>query len=367
MEASAALEIHETPVRFWHRISTKEKALLFEHLSNLIEGGVTALSALKSFLEKTKNPKLSEELSQMVLLIESGDPFSTAMKKLPKVYSKAEISIVESGEQSGTMQKSFESIARDLRGRDEIRVKLKAALTYPVVVMGFLVGAIALIMAYVVPKLIPLFDTVGGELPGPTAALIAASSFVRSYFLAMAFIAAMAAFAFRAWVATYDGKLAYDRFALRLPLVGPLYRNYLIVRISSMFSLLIAAGVPIIKMLKLTGESTGNLVYEEAFAEIASSLEKGKKLAESIEAYDPENRIFPSDFVQIIAAGERTSTVNRVTGKLSEQYSREVDASIGTLVRFVEPVSVVIAGVFVLWFAFAIFAAVMRLTELAGT
>ncbi len=134
-----------------------------------------------------------------------------------------------------------------------------------------------------------------------------------------------------------------------------------------MFSLLIAAGIPIIKMLKLTGESTGNLVYEEAFAAVAGNLEKGKKFAESLEEVDPNARVFPRDFVQIIAAGERTSTINKVTGKLSAQYSREVDASIATLVRFVEPVSVLIAGIFVLWFAFAIFAAVMRLTELAGT
>ncbi len=194
----------ETPVRFWHRISTKEKALLFEHLSNLIDGGVTALSALKSFLEKTRNPKFLHELSEMVLLIESGDPFSTAMKKLPRVFSKAEVSIVESGEQSGTMQRSFESVANDLRSRDEIRLKLKAALTYPVVVMAFLVGAITLVMAYVVPKLVPLFATVGGDLPAATSALIATSSFVRDYLYAIVAVAALSGAAFRAWVSTYE-------------------------------------------------------------------------------------------------------------------------------------------------------------------
>ncbi len=88
------------PVRFWHRISTKEKALFFEHLSNLVEGGVTVVQALHSFLEKNGNPRFSAELSELLLLVESGDPFSTAMKKLPRTFGRAEISIVESGEQS---------------------------------------------------------------------------------------------------------------------------------------------------------------------------------------------------------------------------------------------------------------------------
>ncbi len=99
MERISAQQTAET-VRFWHRIKTKEKALFFEHLSNLVEGGVTVVHALHSFLEKTGNPRFAAELSELVLLVESGDPFSTAMKKLPKTFGRAEVSIVESGEQS---------------------------------------------------------------------------------------------------------------------------------------------------------------------------------------------------------------------------------------------------------------------------
>ena len=357
----------EMPVaRFWHSVSVKEKALLFEHLSNLVEGGVTALSALKSFLEKTANPRFCEELSEMIFLVESGDVFSTAMKKLPRTFTKAETSIVESGEQSGTMQKSFWNIAIDLRSREEIRRKLKAALTYPVVVMLFLVAAVSVVMSYVVPKLVPLFQTAGSDLPASTTALIAASAFVRNYGFVLVALCFAAAFVFRAWVSTYSGKLAFDAFSLRVPLVGPLYRNYLVVRMSSMLSLLLSAGIPVIKTLRLTGESTGNLVFEERIAEVAAKLEMGKKLTESFEESDPGFKVFPRDFVQMVGAGERTSTVNKVTARIAEQYSREVDSSISVLVRFVEPASVMIAGIFVLWFALAIFSAVMKLTEIAG-
>lgn len=353
-------------IRFWHRVSTKEKALFFEHLSNLVEGGVTVVQALHSFLEKSGNPRFAAELSELALLVESGDPFSTAMKKLPRTFGRAEVSIVESGEQSGTLQRSFSSIATDLRSREEIRMKLKSALTYPVVIMFFLAAAVLVVMTYVVPKLVPLFQTSGTELPGVTAALMSTSDFFRNHFVILVTLAVLGGFAFRAWISTYSGKYAFDLYALRAPLVGPLYRNYLIVRISSMLSLLIGAGIPIIKTLRLTGESTDNLVFEEKIAEVAGKVEMGKKLAESLVEVDPEYRVFTRDFVQIVSAGERTSTVNKVTLRLAEQYSREVDASISTLVRFVEPAAIVFAGGFVLWFALAIFSAVMRVTEMVG-
>lgn len=209
---------------------------------------------------------------------------------------------MESGEQSGTLQKSFASIAADLRAREEIRMKLKAALTYPVVIMLFLMVAVLVVMTYVVPKLVPLFQTSGTELPAVTAALMDTSNFVRNHFVLIVVFAVAAVFGFRGWISTYSGRYAFDLYALRAPLVGTLYRNYLIVRISSMLSLLIGAGIPIIKTLRLTGESTGNLVFEEKIAEVASKVEMGKKLAESLAEVDPEFRVFTRDFVQIVSA-----------------------------------------------------------------
>lgn len=359
-------ESQNAPVRFWHRVKTKEKALFFEHLSNLVDGGVTVVQALHSFLEKTGNPRFFAEVSELALLVESGDPVSTAMKKLPRTFGRAEVSIVESGEQSGTMHKSFMSIAADLRAREEIGMKLKGALTYPLVIMVFLMVAVLVVMTYVVPKLVPLFQTSGTELPAVTAALMNTSNFVRDNFVLIIVFIAMLVFGFRAWISTYSGRYAFDLYALRAPLIGTLYRNYLIVRVSSMLGLLIGAGIPIIKTLRLTGEATGNLVFEEKIAEVAAKVEMGKKLADSLSEVDPQYKVFTRDFVQIVSAGERTSTVNKVTIRLAEQYSREVDASIATLVRFVEPAAILFAGGFVLWFALAIFSAVMRVTEMVG-
>lgn len=354
------------PVRFYHRISLKEKALFYEHLSNLVDGGVTLIEALKSFVEKTGNPRFFRDAGELLLLIESGDTMSIAMKKLPRTFERSEVSIIEAGEQSGTMQRSFVSLANDLRSRQELKTKLVSAMTYPAIIVIFLLVAVTIIMAYVVPKLLPLFATAGTELPFATKSLVATSSFVSTHFFLLLFAITGLLLIVWSYVSTYEGKKKLDSLLLRIPLVGRIYRNYLIVRTASMLGLLLGAGIPIIKTLKLTAESTGNVVYEEAINTVAESVGTGKKITESLESVDPKFRLFTRDFVQLIGAGEKTSTVNKVCAKIAEQYNREVDSSVAMLVKFVEPGAILVAGGFVLWFAFAIFAAVMKITETVG-
>jgi type II secretory pathway component PulF len=153
---------------------------------------------------------------------------------------------------------------------------------------------------------------------------------------------------------------------MKIPVIGDVYRNYIIVRVASTLALLLEAGIPIIRTLGLTGEGSNNVIFQEKIEEISKNVQNGKKIAESIEASDPDFQVFTQDFYQIISAGERTSTVNKVCHKLAAQYTREVDSSISVLVRFIEPLAILIAGIFVLWFAFGIFSAVLKITETVG-
>lgn len=366
MNTSPLEETDLPEIRFYHRISLREKSVFYEHLSNLIDGGVTLVSALASFVEKTDNPKMYRLICELLLFIESGDPVSVAMRKFPKFFSKSEVSIVEAGEQSGTLQKSFTSLAKDLRDMEDVKSKVKGALAYPAIILLFLIGAIVLVMTYVVPKLIPLFESTGTGLPFITQTLVYSSSFMRAHLIFIVVTIVLAIFLGRSYVETEKGKRTFHRFLFGVPAFGSLYRNYLIVRFATTFSLLLGAGIPIVKTLRLTGESTGNVIFEDAIAIAVERVAQGEKLADSLEKANETYPVFPKDVTQLISAGERTSTVNVVSGKIAAQYLREVDASISMLVKFVEPLAILIAGVFVLWFAFAIFAAVMKITESVG-
>ena len=327
---------------------------------------MTVVSALGSFLEKTENPKMFRLITELLLFVESGDLVSTAMKKFPKFFTRAEVSIVEAGEQSGTMQKSFTSLAKDLRDTEDVKAKVKGALAYPVIILLFLIGAIMLVMTYVVPKLIPLFESTGTQLPFITQTLVWSSDFMRSHIIFILVVVTLAIFLGKSYTETDNGRRVFHRLLLGIPAFGTLYRNYLVVRFATTFSLLLGAGIPIVKTLRLTGESTGNVIFEEAIALAVERVEQGEKLADSLEKANEKYAVFPKDVTQLISAGERTSTVNVVSAKIAAQYLREVDASISLVVKFVEPIAILIAGVFVLWFAFAIFSAVMKITESVG-
>ena len=348
---------------FWNRITVKDRALFYEHLANLVEGGVTVMNATNSFLEKTQNPRLYQEVARLFLFINSGDSFSTAMKKLPTTFDRREIAIIEAGEASGTIQKSFMNLAKQLREQEELKKKITGALTYPLIIMVFLGIAVTVIMTYVIPKIQPLFVSNDVELPFATKSLIATSDFMINNFVLLLFVIIGAVVGLQAYMKTDSGRLFFHEIALKLPLVGDVYRNYLLARIASNLGILMAAGIPILKTFALTGESANNAVYGIAIADAIERITQGKKIVQSIRESDPEKRLFPNDFLQLMDAGEQTSTINKICVKISEQYTREVDSSVTTLVKWVEPLAILFAGVFVLWFAFGIFSAVLKITE----
>jgi type II secretory pathway component PulF len=303
------------------------------------------------------------EILNLLVFVESGDSFSIAMKKLPNIFDKREVAIIEAGEQSGTMQYSFVNLANDLRSQEELTSKVKGALTYPFIIVLFLFGAVITIMTYVIPKLEPLFTNTGVELPFATRTLVASSRFIQENFWGIIILFLAVILSFQAYAKSDAGRRSLDMLYLKIPVIGNVYRNYIIVRIASTLSLLLEAGIPIIRTLGLTGESSNNVIFQEKITEISNQVLIGKKIAESIEEADPHFTVFTRDFYQIIGAGERTSTINKVCRKLASQYTREVDSSISVLVRFIEPLAILIAGIFVLWFAFGIFSAVLKITE----
>jgi len=354
------------PVSFWHRIKRKDKALFYEHLANLIEGGVSLVNSIDSFVDKTPNPRMKRDVALLKFFIESGDSFAMAMKKIPQTFDKQEIAIIESGESSGMIFRSFSYLAKSFRDADVLYEKVTQALTAPFIILLFFVGALALILTYVIPKLMPLFETSGTEVPFATQSLIFMSNFVMGNFGLIVLVIIAAIVGISTFAKTTSGRRSIDTFLLEFPLIGDIYRNYIVVRVASNLGMLLEAGIPILKAISLTGAATNNSLYEEALYYIAESVAKGKRLVESIEEIDPKGRLFPRDFVQMLGAGEKTSTVNKVCIKISEIYNREVDHSVGILVKWIEPMAILFAGIFVFWFAFAIFSAVLKITQSVG-
>lgn len=353
-------------LNFSSKISTKDKVLFYESVANLLDGWVTLLSAFRGFASRLPQNNLKDAVENTIFFVESGDQLNTAMRKLPNFYTEKEIAIIEAWEQTGMLKDTFMAIAKELRMQEELKRKVIWALTYPIIIVIFLILAVTVIMVYVIPQIMPVIVEMAAELTFSTKSLIAVSDFLRNNIgLIIAFVIAISLF-FKWFVSMDQWKMWFDKFKVTNFVSGKVYKDYLIVQTMATFYLLSSSGVSVVKALRLTGASSGNVFMASIFNSIAENVSKGQKISEWMINNDKEHKIFTSDILQLIESAEKTSTVHIVTFKISEQYRRELDASLNMMVKFIEPVALLSAGLFVMWFAMAIFSVVMQITKSSG-
>lgn len=349
------------------KISIIEKANFYEYIAIMVDWWVNITSSLESIQSRIKNPYFLEKIKEIKDFIESWDSFSKALKKLPDCFEESETAILEAGENSWTIQSSLESLSENLRNTNELKGEIKWALTYPIIILIFLLLSISVVMIMVIPGIIPLFEDTMDSLPKATLALMATSDFFQNNYMSM-IIALIAVYL---WISTYkqtpNGQKSFDNMLINMPLIWELYRNYILANIALNLWNLMKWGIQITKALRLTWKATGSSVYEEAFEEINSSVKSWKKLVESmIEADENTWRLFPADYLQMIWVGEKTATIDKVCEKINAQYKKEVKSSLKNLTKWIEPMAILLAWAFVLWFAFAVFGAVLKVTQTIG-
>lgn len=345
-------------------ISLKDKILFYESVANLLDGWVTLLSALRGFSWRLQPWAFKEWIDNTIFFIEWGDLMNVAMRKIPNFYREKEIAIIESGEQTGMLRTTFEAIAQEMRTQEELRRKVIGALTYPFIIMIFLGLALIVVMTYVIPQIMPIILEMTTEIPFSTRSLVAVSSFLSHNILLLILGTTGLGLMLYGYANTDHGRRYFDREKIIFPIIGWIYRNFIVVQVMSTFHLLSSSGVSVVRALRLTWASSGNRIIEDLFWNIADNVSKWQKISESMRAMDKESIIFKPDILQMIESAEQTSTVHSVTEKIAEQYRREVDASLSVMVKFVEPIALLMAWVFVLWFAIAIFSAIMEVVAL---
>ncbi|USN58130.1 MAG: type II secretion system F family protein [Candidatus Peribacteria bacterium] len=350
-------------VFFFTRVPVVDKYNFFEYISVMVDSGVTITEALASVQEKIKHEYFKKKIAELITYISSGDSFSKAMKKIPQVFESAEISIIEAGEITGTLVIALARLSEELKKSHNLKLKIKNALTYPAIIFLFLFIAVIIVLTYVIPAIQPLFDTSGVELPTATKALIATSEFISGNYLAIILFFITLVVLFSGYKSTPKGKASIESFLLSLPLIGTVYKNYLLASISGMLGSLIGSGINVIQSLSLVGKSSGSVIYESLFDDIIDDVSKGNKIVESMSKVDELGKYFPSDFLQMLSVGESTANLEKISEKINQQYLKEVDYSLSSLTKWVEPIAILVAGVFVVWFAFAILGAILKVTE----
>ena len=326
---------------FGGKVKTSELTLFSRQFATMIGSGLTILRSLMILEEQVESKNLKLILGEIASDIESGRSLSEALEKHPKVFDKLYCSMVRAGEIGGVLEMTLQRISIALEARESLKRKIKSAMTYPTVVLIFaMLAAIGMIL-FLVPIFTKMYADLDSELPKITQFLVDLSKNGKEKPYLIPLVIMTPVFLFRTWTGRESGRRQWDRIKLRLPMkIGPIVQKVALARFARTLSSLITAGVPMMQAVKVTGESSGNSVIEDAMDDILKSIEEGRAFSEPLRRH----AIFPSMVVQMSAIGEETGKMDAMLEKVAEFYEDEVDAAIKALTSIVEPIMMIFVG-----------------------
>jgi len=325
---------------FGKSISNKDMVLFSRQLSTLISARVLIIQALRILQEQVTNKYLLTVINDLISGVENGDSLSASMTKHSEVFSNVYISMVMSGEVSGSLDKSLVYLADQLEKNYQLQGKVKSAMTYPVFVLVALVIVMVLMFKFILPNLTNVLEEQGGSLPPITVALITFTKFFNEFWWLIFIGVAGGILGLRFYINTKSGRYNWDKLKISFPIIGDIFKKIYLARFSQNLGTLIIGGIPIIKSLQIVADIINNAVYKEIILDAVVKIQAGKSISEGLSGH-PE---FPSIVTQMVKVGEQTAQLDDIMHKLGSFYEQEVDAKVSTLTTLLEPLIMIVLG-----------------------
>ena len=324
------------------RIKLGDLVVFSRQLATMINAGLAIVRALYVLYEQTENPKLKDVVVAVRKDVEAGSSLSEALEKHPEVFSRLYVEMVKAGEIGGILDGVLLRVADQLERDQDLRRKVRSAITYPMVVLVLAILAASFMLIFIVPVFATMFQDLGGTLPLPTRITMAISEILTSIFGVLVYAGmALAVVAFLRWKKSEKGRKVWGRAVLRIPAkIGDVVRKVALARFARTLATLGAAGVPILQAIEITATSSGNWVVESSLLKSRDAIREGIPLYKPLEA-EP---VFPPMVTRMIAVGEQTGDIDGMLTKIAEFYESEVDAAVKALTSIIEPLMIVVVG-----------------------
>ncbi len=327
---------------FLGRIKIGDLAILTRQLATMVSSGMTILRALYVLEAQTENKKLAEELVEVRKDVEAGLPLSDALERHPKTFNPLFVAMTRAGETGGLLEDSLLRIADQLEKEESLRRQVKSAMAYPIVIFVFATAVMLGMVAFIVPVFAGVFEELGdAKLPAMTSFVMGISGIVTGYWYLLILGAVGGGIGFAKWKKTPKGRGMWQRFLLRVPFkIGDIFQKVALARWSRTFSALMGAGVPLLQAIDITSQTAGNIVVEEAMANVTTSVKAGGTIAQPL----MESPVFPSMVGHMVKVGEETGALTTMLSKIGDFYEDQVEASVKALTSILEPVMIVFVG-----------------------
>ncbi|WP_243077299.1 type II secretion system F family protein [Microbacterium sp. SS28] len=322
-------------------VKPKSLAIFTKQMAGLLNAGLPLMRTLAILIEQTEDKKLQPALIAVQADVESGQSFSNALARHSEVFPPLLISIVRVGETGGFLARAMESLAENYKKESELQNKIRAAVTYPIIVLIVAVLGVIAMVTFVVPVFESMFAGIGSELPLPTQILVNVSRNMW-WILPLLIVTVMGVTIW--WLRNKNKdsvRKVLDPFKLKMPIFGKLFTKMSVARFSRNLSMMLDAGVPIIQALAIVAQASNNWAIERAVHDVQESVRQGRSFAAPL----AKANVFPAMVSQMVAIGEESGTLSEMLASIADFYEDEVDTVTSQLSSIIEPLLIVVLGI----------------------
>ncbi|OGS48456.1 MAG: hypothetical protein A3J79_08955, partial [Elusimicrobia bacterium RIFOXYB2_FULL_62_6] len=345
------------------KISGRDLVFFGEQISTLLSGGVPLVRALSLLGEHAENKNLGAVLGAITKEVSAGGALHKALEKHPKVFDEVWISLVQAGEVSGQLPTVLRQITAYNESQENLKSKIITALAYPAVLMCSSVGVLIYFIVYIVPVFADIFRDFNLKLPFITQMIVSVSGVVSKYFVLMIISAIGSAFAFKAYISTPPGRLAWNHIQFKMPMVGSLIKNMATERLLTTMSTLIRSGVSILNAVAvLEGAFRKNLIFQNALKQAKNDIASGRSISESFR----KTGIFPGLVTEMMWMGEESGKLPDIIVVLSKFYQEQIEQWIRRFSSMIDPILVVGIGGIIGVIVMSIFMPIFQLSQIGA-
>lgn len=345
---------------FRRGLSSGELALLTRQLATLSQSGLPLEEALLAVSQQNENPRAQSILLGVRSRVMEGHTLADGLADFPQAFPELYRATVAAGEQSGHLDAVLERLAEFTESRQILQQQIRNALIYPIALVVTAVAIISFMLAYVVPKVVYIFENYDQQLPLLTRIMIASSDIIRDYWLAIIAVVAVVVIGVRQLLKKEGPRRKYHRLLLRLPIVSKLTRGINTARFTQTLSILAGSGVPILESLRIAAQVVVNMPMREAVEEASLRIREGAMISRSLAT----SKLFPPMTTHLISSGEASGKLEEMLARAALNQEREVDSLIATLLGIMQPLLVIIMAIIVLMIVLAILLPIFELNNL---
>ena len=342
------------------RVSTTDLSLLTRQLATLVKAGLPLEEALLAVSQQTERPRVQSILLGVRARVMEGHTLAAGLADFPRVFPEIYRATVAAGEQSGHLDAVLERLADYTESREVLRQKVMGAMLYPIVLTIMSFGIVSLLLAYVVPKVVAVFENSKSKLPLMTRLLVGLSDLIRHYGIWFLLAVVIGIVLFTRWQRDPAHLRLVHRWLLTLPLVGKLLRGFNTARFTRTLSILTASAVPVLDALRISGEVVTNLPMRDAVTDATARVREGAPIGRSLAA----SRLFPPMTVHLISSGEASGQLENMLERAALNQERELEGLVTALTGLLGPLLIVFMGLFVMGIVFAMLLPIFEMNSL---